>query len=244
MHTTRKRKRQSDHTNKRNHRQNDRDDNRIYRTHQHQPDQDPNLFVQAHEADLRRGPQAQELAKSLEVVDYPDTLGQEVVKQRIGSALIQWAGGRDATSNPFDQDEETISLGSQKTVKDKPDILDNSGIWVDRYDARLLLDALPDFTSPGPMPPSSPSGWSDLPSDTEETFFFSPEEAEDFRNEKRRRLLEQAHEERVKARLKEEEEEENEEAVDEDPWGGSDEEVRPSTPNQNIETRTNSRSAA
>lgn len=96
-----------------------------------------------------------------------------------------------------------------------------------RYDARLLLDALPDFEPPpGPTlahpRPSSPSGWSDLPSDTDETFFFSPEEASDFKNEKRRRLLEQAHEERVKARL---EEEKAQETVDDDPWGGSDEEV-------------------
>lgn len=94
-----------------------------------------------------------------------------------------------------------------------------------RYDARLLLEALPDLHSPPESPiPGSPSGWSDLASDTEETFFFSPEEADDYRNEKRRRLFERAHEERVRARL-EEEKAETQEEVDLDPWGGSDEEV-------------------
>ncbi len=97
-----------------------------------------------------------------------------------------------------------------------------------RYDARLLLDALPDSSPSGPIStypiPGSPSGWSDLPSDTEDVFFLSPEEANDFRNEKRRRLLEQAHEERVKARL-EEEKVEAQDTADDDPWGGSDEEV-------------------
>jgi hypothetical protein len=55
-------------------------------------------------------------------------------------------------------------------------------------------------------------------------FFFSPEEADDYRNEKRRRVFEQAQEERVKARL-EEDKLETEGEVDDDPWGGSDEEV-------------------
>ena len=80
---------------------------------------------------------------------------------------------------------------------------------------------------PSPQP-DSPSGWSDLPSDTEDTFFFTPDETEDFRREKRRRLIEQTREERLKARMEEDDvdddDEENQE--DEDVWGGSDEEVR------------------
>lgn len=99
-------------------------------------------------------------------------------------------------------------------------------VIISRYDARLLLDAPPDPGLPHEFDTrrNSPSGWSDLPSDIEETFFFSPEEAEDYRNEKRRRLFEQAHEERIKARL-EEEKEAAQEVVDDDPWGGSDEEA-------------------
>jgi len=70
----------------------------------------------------------------------------------------------------------------------------------------------------------SPSGWSDLPSDTEEVFFFSPEEVADFRNERRQQLVEEAQEERVKARL-EEEKQMLQDSVDEEHWGDSDEEV-------------------
>ena len=71
--------------------------------------------------------------------------------------------------------------------------------------------------------PDSPTGWSDLPSDTEDTFFFTPDETEDFRREKRRRLLEQTREERLRARM---EEDHVEDVEEEDVWGGSDEEVR------------------
>jgi len=88
---------------------------------------------------------------------------------------------------------------------------------------------LPDFkySSTDPINQSlleSPSGWSDLPSDTEEMFFFSPEEVADFRNEKCQRLVEQAQEERVKARS-EEEKEMLQDSVNGEHWGNSDEEV-------------------
>jgi hypothetical protein len=89
-----------------------------------------------------------------------------------------------------------------------------------RYDARLLLDALPELALHLNTPPS-PSGWSDLPSDSEDTFFFSPDEADDYRQEKRRKLMDRAREERLKARKVEDGEPE----VEEDIWGGSDEEV-------------------
>ena len=102
-------------------------------------------------------------------------------------------------------------------------------IWTNRFDARLLLDILPDFdySSTDPTNQSlleSPSGWSDLPSDTEEMFFFPPEEVADFRNEKRQQLIEQAQEGRVKARL-EEEKQMLQDSVNEERWGDSDEEV-------------------
>ncbi|KAK7039448.1 hypothetical protein R3P38DRAFT_2899548 [Favolaschia claudopus] len=89
-----------------------------------------------------------------------------------------------------------------------------------KYDARLLLDSLPAFKPSAAVTasPPSPSGWSDLPSDTEDTFFFTPREAEDYRQQKRRRIMEEAREERLKARKAEDGEEE------EEIWGGSDEE--------------------
>lgn len=91
---------------------------------------------------------------------------------------------------------------------------------VSRYDARLLLDPqiLSGLANSENLAstPESPTGWSDLPSDAEETFSFTPEETEDFRREKRRRLMDQNREERLKARMEEDGEE---------VWGGSDEEV-------------------
>ncbi|KXN90735.1 hypothetical protein AN958_03750 [Leucoagaricus sp. SymC.cos] len=219
MFDSRKRKRQLERSNRRNHGRNDHD-----HPHIQDPEQDPTLFIQAYEADLRRGPRARELAKSLEIGYEPQSS-----QSKVGSALILWADGSGPLENTFDEDrEDTISFGAKTSTKDTTSTEATPGIWVDRYDARLLLDALPDFESLSTSTmarstPGSPSGWSDLPSDTEETFFFSPEEAEDYRHEKRRRLLEQAHEERLKARMEEEKEEVQEE-VDEDPWGGSDEE--------------------
>lgn len=69
--------------------------------------------------------------------------------------------------------------------------------------------------------PVSPSGWSDLPSDTEDTFFLDPEEVESYNRDKRRRILDRDRE----ARLRALEELEISNGVEEDPWGGSDEEV-------------------
>lgn len=77
--------------------------------------------------------------------------------------------------------------------------------------------------------PESPGGWSDLPSDTEDTFFFSPEEADDYHREKKRRLNDEAREERLRARLAEDGEEDEQ-------WGGSDEE--PEEPVKEVMRRT------
>nr|GAT49144.1 predicted protein [Mycena chlorophos] len=150
----------------------------------------PALFIQAYEADVRRGPQARIAAESLELATH--SAGDR--------GLIEW---------------KTMS-------SEEP-------IWVDRYDARLLLDTLPTRSERPPTPPS-PSGWSDLPSDTEDMFFLSPEEVQDYRREKRRKLIDQAREERVKARRAEDGEPE------EDIWGGSDEE--PDTPQRQLMERT------
>jgi hypothetical protein len=71
----------------------------------------------------------------------------------------------------------------------------------------------------------SPGGWSDLPSDTEDTFFLSPSEVEDYRRDKRRKLIDSYREERVRARRAEDGDEEEEEEEEREVWGGSDEEV-------------------
>ena len=67
-----------------------------------------------------------------------------------------------------------------------------------RYDARLILD--PDLLSTHLeiRRSSSPSGWSDIPSDAEDTFFFSQAEVDDYRRDKRRRLIDSAREERLR----------------------------------------------
>lgn len=92
----------------------------------------------------------------------------------------------------------------------------------DRYDARLLLDTLPSVSESKTPDRLSPTGWSDLPSDSEDTFFLQPDETEDYRREKRRKVLENLREERMKA-LREEANEALE--PEQDAWGGSDEEV-------------------
>lgn len=95
-----------------------------------------------------------------------------------------------------------------------------------RYDVRLLLDTLPAAEPPSAFEGGrlSPTGWSDLPSDTEDTFFFSPDEVEDFHREKRRRMMDQNREERLRA-LRAELGEDGDIAPEQDAWGGSDEEV-------------------
>ncbi|KAI5989246.1 hypothetical protein EDD15DRAFT_2284386 [Pisolithus albus] len=83
------------------------------------------------------------------------------------------------------------------------------------YDVRLLLDVLPtthDHPDPSPnAPPAprplSPSGWSDLPSDTEDT-----------------KLIDHAREERMRAILARDREGDGGVVDDSDKWGGSDEE--------------------
>ncbi|KAI0631485.1 hypothetical protein C8Q77DRAFT_1060854, partial [Trametes polyzona] len=99
-----------------------------------------------------------------------------------------------------------------------------------RYDARLLLDALPEIVPPAgqssvPFPePSSPGGWSDLPSDAEDTFFFSPQEVEDYRRDKRRRVIDEDRQARLRALRAEGDDEDATPADPREDWGGSDEE--------------------
>ncbi|KAJ7021436.1 hypothetical protein C8F04DRAFT_1140819 [Mycena alexandri] len=172
---------------------------------------DPALFIQAYEAEIIRGPQAKEATDSLDFSQYLSPRGD-----RPGpSGLVQLnpTGLHTAPAFPSDVDDGFLPA--------KPTFVNRSSVWVDRYDARLLLDALPPKSDPRVKRDVSPSGWSDLPSDSEDTFFFSPREADDYRQEKRRKLMDQAREERLRARRAEDGEPEEEEA---EVWGGSDEE--------------------
>ncbi|PFH48530.1 hypothetical protein AMATHDRAFT_149751 [Amanita thiersii Skay4041] len=186
-------------------------------TENNPPELDPALFVVAYEADIVRGTQAASAAQSLEVVEY---LSNQPLRKKIGDALIKWGASAAFGRQPEFPGDEEDSYGPVKENQ----LNDNQEeLWVDRFDACLLLDALPSGQSQiGSQRPESPSGWSDLPSDTEDTFFFSPAEAEDYRREKRRRTLDRAYEERLKARMVEDGDDEDSEP--EDPWDGSDEE--------------------
>jgi hypothetical protein len=109
-----------------------------------------------------------------------------------------------------------------------------------RYDARLLLDALPSLTSiadqdytvsnddaasGGSIRPDSPGGWSDLPSDAEDTFFLTPDETSDLHRTKRLRHLDALRNARLRA-LPPDDATNNNASVHPDAWGGSDEEVK------------------
>ena len=108
-----------------------------------------------------------------------------------------------------------------------------------RYDARLLLDALPRIArstadrtddaaaataASGPDSPRG-GGWSDLPSDAEDTFFLTPDETADLHRTKRLRHLDALRTARLRA-LSPDDASTSGGAYDaDDPWGGSDEEV-------------------
>ncbi|KAG6888269.1 hypothetical protein C0992_009125 [Termitomyces sp. T32_za158] len=157
------------------------------------------LYVQAYEADIIRGPAAKISAASLEA-PLPGTI-------ETGGALIKWGAQTQLT---ITQDEDMVCTRATG---------DQNVIWVDRYDARLLLDTLPNPSETLQNLPDSPRGWSDVPSDNEDVFFLGPEEVEDFRRDKKRQHLEQLREERLRARRKE-----DGESSDDEAWGDSDEE--------------------
>lgn len=72
-----------------------------------------------------------------------------------------------------------------------------------RFSYLHLLPTTSDLPPPRQGPPSpsiSASGWSELPSDTEDTFFFSSDEAQEFQRDKKRRRLEQLREQHLAAR--------------------------------------------
>ncbi|KAG2144449.1 uncharacterized protein EDB93DRAFT_1153525 [Suillus bovinus] len=164
------------------------------------------LSIQAYEATIIRGPQSLSTALSLEAPHLP-TLGVYANDPQIGNALIQWG----ASARNFQLLNSDFSF---------PEASDGKATWVDRYDARLLLDTVREHPILSTIQPKSlsPTGWSDLPSDTEDTFFLTPHENEDYRREKRRRLIDQNREDRLRALA------ETDESEQLDLWGGSDEE--------------------
>ncbi|KAH9810558.1 hypothetical protein DFH28DRAFT_902770 [Melampsora americana] len=89
------------------------------------------------------------------------------------------------------------------------------GVWVDRYDARLLLSRTPPHGFEEPTiitpPPVSPTGYSDLPSDHEEMFYFDEMERQEIAQRKLRRKRDEQQHKRI--RLREEEEKQREENI-------------------------------
>lgn len=169
------------------------------------------LHIQAYEAEVRRGPT---LARSLEASGLQT--GEALIKHPTGETEI-WLD-RCVRSIPTLRNQNLVYPMRPGTVTDIHGTFTFGLLRVllpcflillpwgtpthfqsVRYDVRLILDSLSTFHGPGERRSPSPSGWSDLPSDTEHTFFFCHAEAEEFRRDKRRRLLESAREERLRA---------------------------------------------
>ncbi|KAG8689238.1 hypothetical protein FRC08_011034 [Ceratobasidium sp. 394] len=108
------------------------------------------------------------------------------------------------------------------------------------FDARLLLSPS-SLSSPTREydDPLADVGWSDLPSDSEDTFFLTSREVAEYRHEKRKREMEQGRLDRLRALAEQDQDHdevyERDRAEEEAKWGGSDEEVRfiwPTSPPQ------------
>ena len=100
--------------------------------HDHEaPPPDPALFIQAHEADICRGPRAHALALSLEVTTHEEN-GKLVVKA--GEGLIRWQGAalQDGSGGFDGDDEEVVSLGQVHAPR-REQSEDGDALWVDRY---------------------------------------------------------------------------------------------------------------
>ncbi|RXW23393.1 hypothetical protein EST38_g2436 [Candolleomyces aberdarensis] len=172
------------------------------------------LHIQAHEADVVHGSTAKARARALEIdlssgTPFP---GTALIKLEIPSS------GDFGTGDTWrNEDEDSVfTLSGARTSgasKQKANTAEPKAkeVWVDRYDARLLLDSFTELTVEDKLAsslelasPSSSSGWSDLPEDSRDTFFLSNAEAEDYHRVKRRRLLDEAWERRLKEREAEE----------------------------------------
>jgi hypothetical protein len=142
------------------------------------PQLDASLSVVAHEASLVRD---NALCDSLERRG-DDSGGRMVLWQADGVDEDVWVDRCDHA-----HDMQTSSLMLQSI----------------RYDARLLLSSNPLLSrhrSPSPGSPSaSTTGFSDLPSDTEETFQLRPEEREEAERQRLKRRLEDGHRARLES---------------------------------------------
>ncbi|KAL7278203.1 hypothetical protein ACG7TL_008177 [Trametes sanguinea] len=90
---------------------------------------DTMLRIQAHEADLVRGPRAVAAVRSLEVMRCEEN-GRVVLEP--GDGLIRWAGGgTHAEEDDFAEDH--FQLGSSDQIETKAAGQDGTeGTWVDR----------------------------------------------------------------------------------------------------------------
>ena len=96
---------------------------RPYEAHEPQHDTHLNtsLFIQAHEADLLRGPQAISAARSL-----------EAARGAVGDGLIRWSE-RQAPEFGDMGDDDHVHLGSGNVHATETTKSNGEGVWVDRY---------------------------------------------------------------------------------------------------------------
>ncbi|KAF5320130.1 hypothetical protein D9611_010276 [Ephemerocybe angulata] len=169
------------------------------------------LHIQAHEADIVHGATAKIRAQSLEV-DAHGHPGPRTALVKLDMSVGESSSG-PSQWNGVDDGMFTLSSASGFTVSKQnvPSEISGKEVWVDRFDARLLLDslaglALDEGSNAEPsIEPASPasSTWSDFPEDSRETFFLSQTEIEDYHRIKRRRMMDEAHERRLKEREEE-----------------------------------------
>ncbi|GAA5890893.1 hypothetical protein JCM6882_008848 [Rhodosporidiobolus microsporus] len=145
----------------------------------------------------------------------------ETLREELEEDVVE-AGGRDSLGNKQGKGRRRVKWTG--TVGEEGREVE---VWTDRYDLLHLLPSLPShlphpapvFSSTTPAntstsdPPAPPSpGFSDLPSDHEELFYFSPVERADLEKRKKRRRMDEEREERVRQREEEDRRAEGKEA--------------------------------
>ncbi|GAA5853487.1 hypothetical protein JCM8547_002475 [Rhodosporidiobolus lusitaniae] len=194
--------------------------------------------IQAHEATLLPGGPGEdweelagELEDEVEVEVAPlasSGAGAETVEGRSGkgSRKVRWKGAREGTGEEVE-------------------------VSTDRYDILHLLLSLPAHlpppssrsqpSPPSPSPARSPSpGFSDLPSDHEELFFFSPSERKALARKKKKRRLLEGREERVRKARERDEREERERGMGVEEEDKEEEGDEPSEPQLSLMLRLHS----
>ncbi|KAL8281533.1 hypothetical protein RQP46_006217 [Phenoliferia psychrophenolica] len=114
------------------------------------------------------------------------------------AAQVEWRVGLG------EGEEGTGGAAKSRMINWKGDGAPAAGVWIDRYDALNLLEAVPPPSADPPSPTLS-AGFSDLPSDSEEMFYFDADTREDIGRQKKRRKMDEGREERLRA-LKDKEE--------------------------------------